>query len=103
GLNKEAVSGAAWTVGTASVGTATRMGFQHGPASLTSSTAAASGQVQLVTPIFISTSQRQFPEIAAFGILDLHFVPEPGTLLLLAGGIAGLVLVGRTERGGSCS
>jgi len=74
------VSGAPWTVGTAAVGTATRMGFQHGPASLTSSTAAASGQVRLVTPIFISTNIPAEPVIAAFGILDLHFVPEPTTV-----------------------
>jgi hypothetical protein len=31
--------------------------------------------------------------------MDLHFVPEPGTLLLLGTGIAGLVLFGRTKGG----
>ena len=93
------VSGAPWTVGTAAAGTGTQMGFQHGPASLTSSTAAASGQVRLVTPIFISTSLSPLAVMPAFGIMDLHFVPEPGTLLLLGAGIAGLVLYGRTKRG----
>src|SRR5262249_13157885 len=53
--------GAPWTVGTVSVGTLTQMGFAHGPASLTSSTAAASGQVRLVTPIFISTNISALP------------------------------------------
>jgi len=74
------------------------MGFQHGPASLTSSTAAASGQVQLVTPILISNSLSDQAVMPAFGIMDLHFVPEPGTLLLLGSGMAGLVLFGRTKR-----
>jgi hypothetical protein len=36
--------------------------------------------------------------VPTFGILDLHFVPEPSTLLLLGSGIAGLVLFGRTKR-----
>ena len=81
------------------VGTLTQMGFQHGPASLTSSTAAASGQMRLVTPIFISTNNSDLRVFPAFGILDLHFIPEPNTLLLLGGGIAGLVRFGRTKRG----
>jgi len=93
------VSGAPWTVGTAAAGTATQMGFQHGPASLTSSTAAASGQVRLVTPIFISTNINEQALMPAFGIMDLHFVPEPATLLLLGSGIAGLVTFGRMKRG----
>ena len=97
GVVSETVIGAAWTLATAAVGTITQMGFQHGPASLTSSTAAASGQMRLVTPIFISTNIPAAPVISAFGIIDLHFVPEPGTLLLLGGGIAGLVLAGRAR------
>ena len=92
------VSGAPWTVGTAALGTLTQMGFRHGPASLTSSTAAASGQIRLVTPIFISTNIGGAPLLPTFGFLDLHFVPEPSTLLLLGGGIAALVLFGRSKR-----
>jgi len=91
------VSGAPWTAGTAAVGSLTAMGFQHGPASLTSSTGQSSGALRLVTPIYLSTSQEGIP-YAAFGILDVHFIPEPGTLLLLGCGIAGLVLFGRTKR-----
>ena len=34
-------------------------------------------------------------KIALFGFLTLHFIPEPGMLLLLGSGVAGLVLLGR--------
>jgi hypothetical protein len=91
------VIGAPWTTGTAAVGTVTAMGFAHGPASLTSSTANASGQVQLVTPIFISTNIGASAVLPGFAILNLHFVPEPGTLMLLGSGIAGLVAFGRSR------
>ena len=50
-------------------------------------------------PIFISTNNSDLRVFPAFGILDLHFIPEPNTLLLLGGGIAGLVRFGRTKRG----
>lgn len=95
------VIGAAWTLGTAQVGTATAMGFARGPEGRTSSTARASGVVQLVTPIFISTNlpadAATFP---AFGILTLHFVPEPTTLALLGGGVACVAAAARRTRRG---
>ena len=90
--------GAPWTAGVAAIGTITQMGFAHGPASGSSSTAQASGAIRLVTPFFISTNIGASAVVPTFGILDLHFVPEPSTLLLLAGGIAGLVMVGRSKR-----
>jgi hypothetical protein len=90
------VAGAPWTVGTARVGTATAMGFAYGPGSQTSSTARASGVIQLVTPIRITTNlPGDFAVVPAFGVLTLHFVPEPGTLALLA---AGLALLARGSR-----
>jgi hypothetical protein len=92
------VIGAPWTEATAAVGTITQMGAIHGPATGTSSTAAASGVVRLVTPIFVSTSIPASAVVPAFGILTLHFVPEPGTLVLLGSGIAGLVLFGRSRQ-----
>jgi hypothetical protein len=94
------VIGAPWTEGTAAVGTLTAMGFLHGPASGTSSTARPSGVVRLVTPIFISMrgGSFTFPRLEpTFGILTLHFVPEPSTLFLLGSGIAALVLFGRSR------
>jgi len=93
------VIGAPWTTGTAAIGTVTAMGFIHGPASAGASSAAnASGVVSLVTPIFISTNIGASAVVPAFGILSLHFVPEPGTLVLLSSGIAGLVMFGRSRR-----
>ena len=62
-----------------------------------SNTGAPSGIVTLVTPVFISTNIGASAVIPGFGILNLHFVPEPGTLMLLGSGIAGLVAFGRSR------
>ena len=96
---KITVVGSPWTTGTINVGTVTQMGFAHGPATAASSTADVSGRVRLVSPMFVSTSlASSFPVVPAFAFLDLHFVPEPGTMLLLGSGIAGLVLFGRGRK-----
>ncbi|HTF35298.1 MAG TPA: PEP-CTERM sorting domain-containing protein [Myxococcota bacterium] len=93
---KISVEGAPWVATTAKVGTITIMGFVHGPASGGAATAGqASGVVQLVTPTIISTSIGASALLPAFGILNLHFVPEPGTLLLLSAGVVGLGILGR--------
>jgi hypothetical protein len=74
-------------------------GFAHGPASLTSSTAQRSGVVQLVTVSKVYTSLTgASPELPLTGVLTLHFVPEPGTLLLLGSGALGLGFCGRRRR-----
>jgi hypothetical protein len=86
------VFGVPWTTGTAAIGAITTMGFAHGPASLTSSTALSSGALRLVTPIFISTNIGASVVIPAFAFFDIHFVPEPGVLLLVVTGLVGLVL-----------
>jgi hypothetical protein len=88
------VIGAPWTTGTAAVGTITAMGG----VSPLSNTGAASGNVTLVTPVFISTNIPSSSVVPSFGILQLHFVPEPGTLVLLGSGVAGLVAFGRSRR-----
>jgi len=104
-LLKLSVQGNPWTVNTAVVTgiplanggftTSTRQGFVHGPASATSSTALPSGVVQLVTPVIVNTNLGGNEVLALFGTLRLHFVPEPGTLLLLGSGVTGLALLGR--------
>jgi hypothetical protein len=75
-------------------------GFAHGPASATSSTALTSGVVQLVTPIQVSTIgvPGNNDLLPLFGILTIHFVPEPAMLLLLGAGVAGLAILGRHRR-----
>jgi hypothetical protein len=88
------VVGAPWTTGTAAVGTVTVMGG----VSPLSNTGAPSGLVTLVTPIFISTNIPASAVVPGFGFVNLHFVPEPGTLVLLGSGIAGLVAFGRSRR-----
>jgi hypothetical protein len=75
----------------------TRLGFAHGPSSGTTSTAAPSGVLQIVTPNQVRTnlSLGTSVKVAILGELLVHFVPEPGLLLLLGSGVAGLVLLGR--------
>jgi hypothetical protein len=103
---KVSVEGAPWTVGTGSVtgiptangatSAATAQGFVHGPASGTSETAAVSGVVRMVTPVKVNTTLPAPADVLGMlGILTIHFIPEPGMLLLLGSGIAGLVLLGR--------
>jgi hypothetical protein len=72
-------------------------GFAHSPASGTTSTAQPSGVVQLISPMQIRTNLAQGTSVklSLFSKLILHFVPEPGMLLLLGSGVAGLVLLGR--------
>ena len=80
--------------------TLSRVGFVHGPASgSNSSTAANSGVIQLITPQQVTTFgvQGNSNKVANFSTLTLHFIPEPGLLLLIASGVVGLGLVGRSR------
>ncbi|MDH3211551.1 MAG: hypothetical protein OEM05_03605 [Myxococcales bacterium] len=78
--------------------TVTVQGFVHGPASGTSSTAAESGVIQWVIPNrVVTTEDPPSAKLAVPVILRLHFVPEPGMLLLLASGVGGLVMLGRSR------
>jgi len=93
------VVGAPWTTGIASVDGVTAAGWARGPGSQTSSTAHASGEIQLVTPIRILTNlPNDLAAIPAFGVLTLHFVPEPTTIALLGGGLVATAALGRRTR-----
>jgi hypothetical protein len=72
-------------------------GWAHAPVSTTTSTAQPGGVVQLVTPNQIVTNSALNEKIGSFGILAIRFIPEPGLLLLLGSGVAGLVLLGRSR------
>lgn len=75
----------------------TRGGFAHDPSSGTTSTAQPSGVVQLISPMQIVTNltSGSNAKLSLFSTLRLHFIPEPGMLILLGSGVAGLVLLGR--------
>jgi hypothetical protein len=94
------IEAAPWTLHTATVSVATSgggklpvfaSGFAHGAGSVTGSTGVPGGMLQLVTPIRITSNQGG--QLAAFGRLRLRFLPEPGWLVLLAAGLAGLGLL----------
>jgi hypothetical protein len=94
------IEGAPWTLHTATVALATpgggelpvfASGFVHGAGSVTGSTAAPGGVVQLVTPMRITSNAGN--QMGAFGRLSIRFLPEPGWLVLLAAGLAGLGLL----------
>jgi len=105
------VEGAPWTIKTATAqdqitttGKAnqttipfTLKGFAHDPNSGTTSTAQPSGVVQLVTANQTQTNLPFGSSIKLGGgtVLRIHFIPEPGLMLLVGTGVAGLVLVGR--------
>ena len=105
------VQAASWTIKTATVldqitptggpprimTTWVAKGWAHAPVSTTTSTAQPSGMVQLVTPNQVVTnlplgSQQK---MGSFVIAVIRFIPEPGPLLLLGSGVAGLALLGR--------
>jgi hypothetical protein len=109
GTIRISIEGAPWTLATVTrshqtIGgnfeMRTQVGFVHGAASgSNSSTAANSGVIQLITPQQVKTaglpgnSTRQ----ALFSTLTLHFIPEPGLLLLIVSGAVGLGLLGRSR------
>lgn len=78
----------------------TARGFAHGPLSLTSSTGTTNGVVQLVTATQITTlgMPGNNDKDGRLAELTLHFTPEPGLLLLLASGGAGIAVLGARRR-----
>ena len=109
GQVKFSIFGQPWTIGTAIIdnirtdnggfSTASAFGFAHGPASATSSTAAISGVVQLVTATRIVSTLSQTTVTPLFTTLYLHLVPEPGTFVLFGSGVVALGVAGRRRLG----
>jgi len=85
--------------GTAAFHNVTAMGFAHGPASATTSTAQPSGVLQIVTPSQIRTnlSLGSNVKLAVITQLLVRFIPEPGMLLLIGSGVVGLAVLGRNR------
>ena len=79
--------------------TLSKTGFVHGAASANSSTAEPSGLVQLIAPQQVTTSgvPANSTQLTLFATLTLHFIPEPGLLLLIGSGVVGLGLLGRSR------
>ncbi len=75
----------------------TLKGFAHGAASETSSTGHPSGVIQLVTPTQVITNLPlgTNKKVSSGVIFLIHFVPEPGLMLLLGSGVVGLAVLGR--------
>jgi hypothetical protein len=97
---------APWTVRTVSVSNRTvnsaitmftLAGFAHGPSSLTSSAATPGGVVQFVTANQVTTTGIPGNNDITGQIIfhRLHFIPEPGLLLLLGSGALGMAALGR--------
>ena len=84
GLVNLTATGNGWTTGTVSIGSLSATGSAFNGTSVT-----------LVSPTLLSTNIGASAVIPSFATLTLTFVPEPGTLLLLASGVAGLAMIGR--------
>jgi hypothetical protein len=87
--------------GTWTSGTVTQQFFALPPIAASgfdSRDAAGIGALRLVSPFFVNTSiGAGNPRTAGFAILDLVFVPEPGTALLVASALAALAHARRSR------
>jgi hypothetical protein len=79
------------------IDTYTEKGFAHGPLSNTSSTGQTSGVLQAVSVNHVTVQgvPGNTDISGVFSRIVVHFVPEPGLLLLLGSGAVGLALLGR--------
>ena len=79
--------------------TLSRSGFKHGATSNNSSTALDSGVIQFLSPATVVSEglPANNDKLSLFSTLTVHFVPEPGLLLLIGSGVVGLGLLGRSR------
>jgi hypothetical protein len=87
------VKGAPWTTGTVAIGTASAMGGVLP----VSNTASPGGDIQLVSPVFVSTNIGASAVVPIFVAMDIT-IPEPGQLALMATSVAALVALGVARR-----
>ena len=88
------VDGAPWTTGVGKVTTDGPVaGMFAAAGTAMGALGAASSTLTLVTPAHVNAAG--LTRLPTFAALSLHFIPEPGTALLLGAGLAGLVAVGR--------
>jgi hypothetical protein len=98
------VVGAPWTQGTAAVGTVTVMGnaastMMTTPTQMTAAASVFTNNIQLVTPIFVSTNIPASAIVPAFGVLSLTIKsPEPGVIAAIGAAFVALVAVGMARR-----
>jgi len=91
GLVDVTLQGAPWTLGPVTAGGLRRTGAVRGPGGGGAASAGqAGGSVSLVTPLAVLTSIGASPTLPALGVLELRFVPEPGSGALLGVGLAAL-------------
>jgi hypothetical protein len=109
GSLRVSIEAAPWTLGSGTAvnqtakgnfKTVTAGGFIHEAASGTGgggSTAVKSGVVQLISPMQVSTvgTGANNSLQSNFTFLTIRFIPEPGLLILLGAGLAGLGVLGR--------
>ena len=93
------VLGAPWTTQTVAIGSITRMATGNTAMSQNAG-ATVTNNIQLVTPIFVSTNIPASAVVPAFGTLQLTLTttPEPGTIAAVGAAIAALVSVGVSRR-----
>ncbi|MGH0037556.1 MAG: PEP-CTERM sorting domain-containing protein [Myxococcota bacterium] len=82
---------APWTTGIGQVNTGTSTVTLSG-----SGTASVTG-ISLITPTYVSALGNLLPIFTRLTLDNVH-IPEPGTLMLLGAGVAGLVVVGRRRK-----
>ncbi len=95
GINITAISGT-WTTGSVAISVP---GEPVVTITGSNGLVGGAGTVTLVAPVTVLSNLSGGTNFAAFATLVLTYAPEPGTLLLLGSGVAGLAILGRRRLG----